>query len=122
MRSCCASRWCASCATNSPTTSASTRWGSANWVCEAASGAEIGLSSRRTLRVRGGRRIRREAMIEAVIVDAVRTLIGRNPTVDFAETSDVMMGAASGTGEQGYNVGRNALLLAGIDDRVPGCT
>jgi acetyl-CoA C-acetyltransferase len=33
-----------------------------------------------------------------------------------------MMGAASGFGEQGYNVGRNALLLAGIDDRVPGCT
>jgi acetyl-CoA C-acetyltransferase len=86
-------------------------------------------------------------MIEAVIVDAVRTPIGRalkgslramradglaaaplralierNPGVDFAETSDVMMGAASGTGEQGYNVGRNALLLAGIDDRVPGCT
>jgi acetyl-CoA C-acetyltransferase len=86
-------------------------------------------------------------MIEVVIVDAVRTPIGRalkgslramradelaagplralierNPTVDFAETSDVMMGAASGTGEQGYNVGRNALLLAGIDDRVPGCT
>jgi acetyl-CoA C-acetyltransferase len=86
-------------------------------------------------------------MIEAVIVDAVRTPIGRalkgslramradelaaaplralierNPAVDFAETSDVMMGAASGTGEQGYNVGRNALLLAGIDDRVPGCT
>ena len=86
-------------------------------------------------------------MVEAVIVDAVRTPIGRalkgslramradelaaaplralierNPTVDFAETTDVMMGAASGFGEQGYNVGRNALLLAGIDDRVPGCT
>jgi acetyl-CoA C-acetyltransferase len=86
-------------------------------------------------------------MIEAVIVDAVRTPIGRalkgslramradelaaaplralierNPTVDFAETTDVMMGAASGFGEQGYNVGRNALLLAGIDERVPGCT
>ena len=86
-------------------------------------------------------------MIEAVIVDAVRTPIGRalkgslramradelaaaplralierNPSVDFAETADVMMGAASGFGEQGYNVGRNALLLAGIDDRVPGCT
>jgi acetyl-CoA C-acetyltransferase len=33
-----------------------------------------------------------------------------------------MMGAASGIGEQGYNVGRNALLLAGIDHHVPGCT
>jgi len=86
-------------------------------------------------------------MVEAVIVDAVRTPIGRalrgslravraddlaalalralverNPQVDFAATDDVMMGAASGTGEQGYNVGRNALLLAGFDERVPGCT
>jgi acetyl-CoA C-acetyltransferase len=32
------------------------------------------------------------------------------------------MGAASGLGEQGYNVGRNAALLAGLDHHVPGCT
>jgi acetyl-CoA C-acetyltransferase len=86
-------------------------------------------------------------MPEAVIVDAVRTPIGRafkgslkdvraddlaavplralverNPGVDFARTNDVMMGAASGIGEQGYNVGRNAALLAGIDHHVPACT
>jgi len=86
-------------------------------------------------------------MPEAVIVDAIRTpigragrgslktvraddlaaipiraLIGRNPEVDFAQTNDVMMGAASGLGEQGYNVGRNAALLAGIDYHVPACT
>jgi acetyl-CoA C-acetyltransferase len=86
-------------------------------------------------------------MPEAVIVDAIRTPIGRalkgslktvradelaaipiralverNPEVDFSETVDVMMGAASGIGEQGYNVGRNASLLAGIDHHVPGCT
>ncbi len=86
-------------------------------------------------------------MPDAVIVDAIRTPIGRamkgslktvraddlaatpiralverNPEVDFSETVDVMMGAASGIGEQGYNVGRNALLLAGIDHHVPGCT
>jgi acetyl-CoA C-acetyltransferase len=86
-------------------------------------------------------------MIEAVIVDAVRTpigrafkgslrsiraddlaamplraLIARNPQVDFAQTDDVIMGAASSSGEQGANIGRNALLLAGIDDRVPGVT
>jgi acetyl-CoA C-acetyltransferase len=53
---------------------------------------------------------------------ALRALIERNPQVDFGATDDVMMGAASGTGEQGYNVGRNALLLAGMDARVPGCT
>jgi acetyl-CoA C-acetyltransferase len=86
-------------------------------------------------------------MPEAVIVDAIRTPIGRaikgslktvraddlaaiplkalierNPEVNFAETADVLMGAASGIGEQGYNVGRNAALLAGIDHHVPGCT
>ncbi len=86
-------------------------------------------------------------MPEAVIVDAIRTPIGRalkgslktvraddlaaiplralierNPEVDFAQTGDVMMGAASSIGEQGYNVGRNASLLAGIDHHVPACT
>jgi acetyl-CoA C-acetyltransferase len=52
----------------------------------------------------------------------IRTLIQRNPDVDFAQTDDVLMGAASGLGEQGYNVGRNAALLAGLDHHVPGCT
>jgi acetyl-CoA C-acetyltransferase len=86
-------------------------------------------------------------MPEAVIVDAIRTPIGRagkgslktvradelaaipiralierNPDVDFAETNDLMMGAASSVGEQGYNVGRNAALLAGVDHHVPACT
>jgi acetyl-CoA C-acetyltransferase len=86
-------------------------------------------------------------MPEAVIVDAIRTPIGRavkgslkdvraddlaavpikalverNPDVDFGETVDVMMGAAFGVGEQGYNVGRNAALLAGLDHHVPGVT
>src|SRR5437764_3318322 len=52
----------------------------------------------------------------------IRTLIERNPDVDFTQTDDVLMGAASGIGEQGYNVGRNASLLAGIDHHVPACT
>ena len=52
----------------------------------------------------------------------IRTLIERNPDVDFAQTNDVLMGAASGLGEQGYNVGRNASLLAGLDHHVPACT
>src|SRR3954451_15349831 len=87
------------------------------------------------------------SMPEAVIVDAVRTPIGRavkgslkdvraddlasiplkalkerNPDVDFGETVDVIMGAAFGAGEQGYNIGRNALLLAEYDVGVPGAT
>jgi acetyl-CoA C-acetyltransferase len=86
-------------------------------------------------------------MPEAVIVDAIRTPIGRaakgslkdvraddlaavplkalverNPGVDFAETNDLMMGCGFQLGEQGYNVGRNAALLAGIDHHVPATT
>jgi acetyl-CoA C-acetyltransferase len=83
-------------------------------------------------------------MPEALIVDAVRTPIGRamkgslrhkraddlaavplaalverNPGVDFAQTVDIMMGCGFQNGEQGYNVGRNAALLSGIDHHVP---
>jgi acetyl-CoA C-acetyltransferase len=86
-------------------------------------------------------------MPEAVIVDAVRTPIGRavkgslksvraddlasiplkaiverNPQVEQTSIGDVMMGCGYGEGEQGYNIGRIASLIAGIDYRVPGTT
>jgi acetyl-CoA C-acetyltransferase len=86
-------------------------------------------------------------MSEAVIVDAIRTPIGRairgtlrdlraddlaaiplralierNPEVDFRETDDVMMGCGFPDHEQGYNVARNATLLAGLDHHIPGVT
>jgi acetyl-CoA C-acetyltransferase len=86
-------------------------------------------------------------MPEAVIVDAVRTPIGRaakgslkdvrtddlaaiplralverNSGVDFAETDDLMMGCGFQMGEAGYNIGRNAALLAGLDHHVPATT
>jgi acetyl-CoA C-acetyltransferase len=86
-------------------------------------------------------------MPEAVIVDAIRTPIGRavkgtlrdvraddlaaiplralverNPGVDFGETDDIMMGCGFPEGEQSYNIGRNAQLLAGIDHHVPAVT
>ena len=86
-------------------------------------------------------------MPEAVIVDAIRTPIGRavkgtlkdiraddlaavvlralvdrNPGVDFSQTDDVMMGCGFPDHEQGYNIGRNALLLSGIDHHVPAVT
>jgi acetyl-CoA C-acetyltransferase len=86
-------------------------------------------------------------MHEAVIVDAVRTPIGRaikgtlkdvraddlaavplralqdrNPQVPWAQTDDILWGAAIHEGEQGMNLGRRAGLLAGIDHHVPGMT
>jgi acetyl-CoA C-acetyltransferase len=86
-------------------------------------------------------------MPEAVIVDAIRTPIGRaakgslksvrgddlaaiplkalierNPQLEESSIGDVMMGCGYGERETGYNIGRMAALLAGIDHRVPGCT
>jgi acetyl-CoA C-acetyltransferase len=86
-------------------------------------------------------------MPDAVIVDAIRTPIGRavkgslksvraddlasiplkallerNPQLDSASIVDVMMGCGFAEGESGYNIGRNAALLAGIDFHVPGTT
>ena len=84
-------------------------------------------------------------MRSAVIVDAVRTPIGRRNgifkdihSVDLASIpleavvrrndldpeliEDVIMGNVSQTGEQAYNVGRNAALAAGYPESVPGVT
>jgi 3-oxoadipyl-CoA thiolase len=84
-------------------------------------------------------------MIDAVIVDAVRTPIGRHggalarvrpddlaaiplrallarTGIDPASIDDVLLGAANQSGEDNRNVARLALLLAGIPITVPGQT
>jgi acetyl-CoA acyltransferase len=84
-------------------------------------------------------------MPNAVIVDAVRTPLGRrngrlsgwHPVdlaahtlstlmtrhdLDPAVVDDVIMGCVSQVGEQALNIGRNALLAAGFPDSVPGTT
>src|ERR1700712_3327859 len=86
-------------------------------------------------------------MPEVVIVDAIRTPIGRavkgslktvrgddlaalpikalierNPGVDCSETVDLIMVCAFGEAETGYNIGRNAGILAGLPFEVPGVT
>jgi acetyl-CoA acetyltransferase family protein len=81
----------------------------------------------------------------AVIVDAVRTPLGRrngmlagwHPVdlsahvlqalvsrndLDPALVDDVIMGCVSQVGDQALNVGRNAVLAAGFPDAVPGTT
>ena len=52
----------------------------------------------------------------------LRALVERNPEVDFNETEDVMMGCGFPDHEQGYNVARNAVLLAGLDHHIPAVT
>jgi acetyl-CoA acyltransferase len=84
-------------------------------------------------------------MTNAVIVDAVRTPVGRRNgyykdyhpvdlasrplealvernNIDPSMIDDVIMGTVSQTGEQAYNVGRNAALAAGYPEEVPGVT
>jgi acetyl-CoA acyltransferase len=84
-------------------------------------------------------------MISAVIVDAIRTPLGRrngrlkdwHPVDLAAETlkalvdrtgidpglvDDVVMGCVMQVGEQAANIGRNAVLAAGWPDTVPGTT
>jgi acetyl-CoA acyltransferase len=84
-------------------------------------------------------------MSTAVVVDAVRTPIGRrngglagwHPVdlaaevlralverndLDPAVVDDVILGCVSQTGEQGLNVARNAALAAGLPESVPGTT
>ena len=85
-------------------------------------------------------------MREAFICDAVRTPIGRyggalssvraddlaavplvglrsrNPNVDWSAVDDLVYGCANQAGEDNRNVGRMALLLAGLPVSVPGKT
>jgi acetyl-CoA acetyltransferase family protein len=84
-------------------------------------------------------------MAEAVIVDAVRTPLGKRngvlsdwhpadlaaetlkalaerTSIDPALVDDVIMGCVSQVGDQTYNIGRNAVLGAGWPETVPGVT
>jgi acetyl-CoA acyltransferase len=96
-------------------------------------------------RLRAARALEGVAMTNAVIVDAIRTPLGRrngklkewHPVDLAAETlnalvertgldpavvDDVVMGCVMQVGEQAANVARNAVLAAGWPEHVPGTT
>ncbi len=52
----------------------------------------------------------------------IRGLLDRTPDVDPAQIADVILGCANGAGEDNRNVGRMAVLLAGLPVSVPGAT
>lgn len=52
----------------------------------------------------------------------IRALAARNPNVDWSAIDDVILGCANQAGEDNRNVGRMALLLAGLPEVVPGTT
>ena len=52
----------------------------------------------------------------------IRALMERNPSVDWSAVDDVIYGSANQAGEDNRNVARMAALLAGLPDSVPGTT
>src|SRR6266516_6943581 len=52
----------------------------------------------------------------------IKALVERNPKVDWNALDDVVYGCANQAGEDNRNVGRMALLLAGLPKEVPGTT
>jgi acetyl-CoA acyltransferase len=52
----------------------------------------------------------------------LRALMERNPSVEWGQVDDVIYGCANQAGEDNRNVGRMALLLAGLPQEVPGAT
>src|SRR3981081_2778448 len=53
-------------------------------------------------------------------VKAVRDLRRRNPEIPPERIGDVVLAATAQVGDQGLTLGRDAALLAGIPDTVPG--
>ena len=52
----------------------------------------------------------------------IAALVARNAKVDWNALDDVLLGCANQAGEDNRNVGRMALLLAGLPKEVPGAT
>ncbi|WP_028311694.1 acetyl-CoA C-acyltransferase [Derxia gummosa] len=64
----------------------------------------------------------RHARPDDLLAHALRELVARAPGLDPAEIADVIVGCAMPEAEQGMNVARIGLLLAGLPASVPGFT
>jgi len=64
----------------------------------------------------------RHVRAEALSAATMRALLARNPQVDPTQIEDVIWGCVNQTLEQGFNIGRNAALLAGLPHTVGGQT
>lgn len=52
----------------------------------------------------------------------LKALVERNPTIDWTEIDDVLMGCANQAGEDNRNIARMSLLVAGLSEKIPGAT
>jgi 3-oxoadipyl-CoA thiolase len=52
----------------------------------------------------------------------IRALVERNPSADWSQLDEVILGCANQAGEDNRNVARMSLLLAGLRPTIPGAT
>jgi acetyl-CoA acyltransferase len=64
----------------------------------------------------------RNVRAEKLSADLMQAILARNPAVNPKEVEDVIWGCVIQTLEQGFNIARNALLLAGLPKEVSGQT
>ncbi len=64
----------------------------------------------------------RNVRAEALSGGVIKALLKRNPQVQADEVEDVIWGCVNQTLEQGFNIARNAALLAGLPHAVSGQT
>ncbi len=63
-----------------------------------------------------------EVRADDLAAHAIAELLARHPSIDKSAVCDVILGCANQAGEDNRNVGRMALLLAGLPASVPGET
>ncbi|RKQ40169.1 acetyl-CoA C-acyltransferase FadA [Enterobacter sp. R1(2018)] len=64
----------------------------------------------------------RNARAEDLSAHLMRSILSRNPALEAAALDDIYWGCVQQTLEQGFNIGRNAALLAEIPHSVPAVT
>ncbi len=64
----------------------------------------------------------RQVRADTLSAELIKALFRRNPAADPGEVEDVIWGCVNQTLEQGMNIARYALLLAGLPHTVPGQT
>lgn len=64
----------------------------------------------------------RNVRAEDLSAELMKGLLARNPDVDVNQIEDIYWGCVQQTLEQGFNIARNASLVAGLPHSIPGVT
>ena len=64
----------------------------------------------------------RQVRPDDMLAHVLKRVLAQAPAIEPAQVADVVVGCAFPEAEQGLNMARNAALLAGLPDKVPGIT